>query len=80
MIAAVLSEQTPNPEFDRSAQRRYPWVLVALTIADIAVGLVVNRWFMINELERPEYPAVTACYDLLTERPACRLHGRNGLP
>lgn len=50
------------------------------TIADIPVGLVVNRWFMITELERPDYPAVAAYYDLLTERPAYRRHGRNGLP
>jgi glutathione S-transferase len=50
------------------------------TIADIPVGLVVNRWFMIKELNRPDYPAVAAYYELLSERPAYRKHVRNGLP
>jgi glutathione S-transferase len=50
------------------------------TIADIPVGLVVNRWFMIPGLERPDYPAVAAYYELLTQRPGFRKHGRNGLP
>ena len=39
------------------------------TIADIPMGLVVNRWFMISNLERPDYRAVTAYYELMTERP-----------
>lgn len=50
------------------------------TLADIPVGLVVNRWFSLAEFERPDYPALSAYYDLLTERPAFRAHGRNGLP
>jgi glutathione S-transferase len=50
------------------------------TIADIPVGLVVNRWFMINELNRPDYPVVAVYYELLTERPAYRKHVRNGFP
>jgi glutathione S-transferase len=50
------------------------------TIADIPVGLVVNRWFMIDNLKRPNYPAVAAYYELLTERPGFRKYGRNGLP
>ena len=50
------------------------------TIADIPVGLVVNRWFMLEGIERPELPALGAYYDLLTERPAYRAHGRNGIP
>jgi len=50
------------------------------TLADIPVGLVVNRWFSLAGLERPEYPALSAYYELLTERPAYRAHGRNGLP
>jgi len=50
------------------------------TIADIPVGLVVNRWFMINDLNRPDYPVVAAYYELLTERPAYRKHVRNGFP
>jgi glutathione S-transferase len=52
----------------------------AFTIADIPVGLVVNRWFMIADLQRPAYPAVASYYEQLTERPAYRKHGRNGIP
>ena len=52
------------------------------TIADIPMGLVVNRWFMLIDpgLKRPDYPAVAAYYELMTERPGFRKHGRNGLP
>ena len=50
------------------------------TIADIPVGLVVNRWFSLVEIERPDFSALAAYYELLTERPAYRAHGRNGLP
>jgi glutathione S-transferase len=50
------------------------------TVADIPMGLVVNRWFMISDLARPHYQAVSDYYELLTERPAFRAHGRNGLP
>ena len=49
------------------------------TVADVPIGLVVNRWFCLN-FERPQYPAVTAYYDRLTERPAYCRHVRNGLP
>jgi glutathione S-transferase len=45
----------------------------------ILVGRIVNRRFAIN-FEKPEFKAVSACYDRLTERPAYRLHGRNGTP
>jgi glutathione S-transferase len=49
------------------------------TVADIPIGLVVNRWFSLN-FERPEYAAAKAYYDRLSERPAYRRHVRNGLP
>jgi glutathione S-transferase len=51
----------------------------AFTVADIPIGLVVNRWFCLN-FDRPDYKAVAAYYDRLTERPAYRRHVRNGLP
>ena len=58
-----------------------PYVLGKdFTLADIPMGLVVNRWFSLAALERPNYPAVARYYELLTERPAYRAHGRNGLP
>jgi glutathione S-transferase len=50
-----------------------------LTVADIPIGLVVNRWFSLD-FERPSYAAVVAYYDRLGERPAYRQHVRNGLP
>jgi glutathione S-transferase len=49
------------------------------TLADIPIGLVVNRWFSLK-FERPHYAAVSAYYDRLGERPAYRRHVRNGLP
>ena len=49
------------------------------TIADIPVGLIVNRWFAIS-MERPDLPPVAAYYDRLSERSAYRNHGRNGTP
>ena len=49
------------------------------TLADVPIGLSVNRWFM-TPLERPAFPLVAAYYDRLTERPAFRRHGRNGEP
>jgi len=51
----------------------------AFTIADIPIGLVVNRWFNLK-FDRPDYPTVARYYDLLTERPAYRSHVRNGMP
>lgn len=50
------------------------------TIADIPVGLAVNRWFCIKGLGRPDLPALSTYYALLSERPAYLRHGRNGLP
>jgi glutathione S-transferase len=49
------------------------------TVADIPVGLVVNRWFSLD-FERPHYSAVAAYYDKLAERAPYRRHVRNGLP
>ena len=60
-----------------------PYVMGArFTLADIPVGLVVNRWFSLTHpgLVRPDYRAVAAYYALLSDRPAFRKHGRNGLP
>lgn len=49
------------------------------TLADVPIGLVVNRWFSLK-FDRPHYAAVSAYYDRLGERPAYRQHVRNGLP
>lgn len=49
------------------------------TIADIPAGLVVNRWYGVD-FEKPELPAVARYYERLSDRPAYRRHGRNGMP
>lgn len=49
------------------------------TIADIPIGLIVNRWYQ-TPFDKPELGAVAAYYDLLKQRPAYQEHGANGLP
>ena len=51
----------------------------AFTLADIGIGLSVNRWYE-TPIERPSLPRVQAYYDRLAERAAFRMHGRNGMP
>ena len=51
----------------------------AFTLADVPIGLSVHRWFM-TPFDHPDLPAVAAYYELLSERPAYRRHGRNDLP
>jgi glutathione S-transferase len=50
-----------------------------LTLADIVLGLSVNRWLSVP-MARPELPAVSAYLERLSERPGFLAHGRNGLP
>lgn len=49
------------------------------TLADVVLGLSVNRWRM-TPMERPSYPAITAYHERLLARPGYRAHGANGLP
>jgi glutathione S-transferase len=49
------------------------------TLADIPIGLSVNRWFM-TPMDKPGFPAVAAYYDRLSRRPAFLTHSRNGIP
>ena len=49
------------------------------TLADIVLGVSVNRWFM-TPIDRPELPHVKAYYDRLATRPGFLQHGRNGTP
>ena len=49
------------------------------TIADIPVGLSVNRWFSVD-FNKPKLDAVAAYYERLSQRPAYLQHGRNGTP
>jgi glutathione S-transferase len=87
-----------HPWYVEQGQKELVWVMSLLnqhladhgpyimadrfTIADIPVGLVVNRWFSLTHpgLKRPDYRALADYYELMTERPAFRRHGRNGLP
>ena len=48
------------------------------TLADIPIGLSVNRWYM-TPLDHPDFPRVRCYYDRLTERPGFQIHGRNGV-
>lgn len=48
------------------------------TLADIAIGLSVNRWFG-TPFDRPELPAVTDYYKRLADRPAFALYCGAGL-
>jgi glutathione S-transferase len=49
------------------------------TLADIVLGLSVNRWKM-TPFEKPEVPAVEKWFAQLNQREAFRLHGNNGVP
>ncbi len=49
------------------------------TLADIVLGLSVNRWLM-TPMERPDLPAVAAYYRNLSLRPGFQRFGCNGIP
>ena len=50
----------------------------AFTLADVVLGLSVNRWMM-TPMDKPDFRHVAAYYDRLTERPGFRKFGRNGI-
>ncbi|MGE0698149.1 MAG: glutathione S-transferase family protein [Hyphomicrobiaceae bacterium] len=80
-IQAGIAEWTRQMErLDAHLGEAGPYVTgKAFTIADIPVGLIVNRWFGI-QFAKPSLANIAAYYDLLSERPAYRSHGRNGTP
>jgi glutathione S-transferase len=49
------------------------------TLADIAIGLSVNRWYM-TPIGHPDLPAIRAYSERLKQRPGYLLHGCNGTP
>jgi glutathione S-transferase len=49
------------------------------TLADIVLGLSLNRWLM-TPMARPAYPALAAYHERLSQRPAFLEYGRNGIP
>lgn len=50
------------------------------TLADIVLGLSVNRWLMTGGIERPDAPAIAAYFERLKARAGFIEHGCNGLP
>ncbi|NGM24282.1 glutathione S-transferase [Roseomonas stagni] len=51
----------------------------SFTLADIVLGLSVNRWLM-TLMDRPALPAVAAYVTRLAARPGFREYGANGIP
>ncbi len=49
------------------------------SLADIVIGLSVNRWRM-TPMSHPDLPAVNAYLGRLGDRPGYRRHGGNGVP
>ena len=47
-------------------------------LADIPIGLSVNRWLM-TPIEHSSLPVVLAYYERMSARPAFLKHGRNGV-
>ncbi|WP_085690267.1 MULTISPECIES: glutathione S-transferase family protein [unclassified Pseudomonas] len=80
-LATGCREWTRHMEIlDRQLQKTGAYVSgEQFSLADIPIGLSVNRWFE-TPLEHPNLPAVSDYYERLSQRPAYRLHGRNGTP
>lgn len=57
---------------------RHGSALLDFTLADVVLGLSVNRWMM-TPMAKPAYRRVTAYYDRLNERSGFREFGRNGV-
>jgi glutathione S-transferase len=51
----------------------------AFSLADVAIGLSLNRWLR-TPLEHPPLPALAAYHARLRQRPGFLEHGDNGLP
>lgn len=80
LIDAGVSEWNRHMQMlEAQLQRSGDYVLGdQFTLADIPLGLAVNRWSM-TPMPRPALPAVTAYYDRLNQREGFRLFGRNGM-
>lgn len=51
----------------------------SFTLADIPIGLSVNRWFL-TPIDRPRFANVEAYYERVKKRPGFLRHGRNDVP
>jgi glutathione S-transferase len=81
MIETAIADWTKQMQrLDGELAARGPYLAGAdFTIADIAAGIVVNRWYGID-FAKPALPAVQAYYDRLAERPPYVRYVRNGMP
>lgn len=82
LIAASVAEWSRNIALlDRHLSAGGPYVAgETFTVADVPIGLSLNRWLMSPLADRPDVPAVTAYVERLSRRPAFLRHGRNGIP
>lgn len=65
---------------DRHLASRGPFVVGAhLTLADIVIGVSVNRW-LLTPFSKPEPSVVATYHELLSSRPGFIKHVRNALP
>ena len=81
-VATSIREWNRNIALlDRHLSAGYRYVAGdTFTVADVPIGLSLNRWLMTPLADRPDVPAVTAYLALLSGRPAFMRHGRNGIP
>ena len=64
---------------DAQLEKGGAWVTGStFTVADIVLGLSVNRWLM-TPMARPDYHAVTAYHERLSLREGFMRYGRNGI-
>ncbi|AZG86729.1 glutathione S-transferase family protein [Pseudomonas syringae] len=80
-IAVSCAQWTRHMQIlDRQLEKTGAYVCgERFTLADIPIGLSVNRWFE-TPLEHPDLPAVNAYYERLSHRSGYLLYGRNGTP
>lgn len=63
---------------DQQLQHTGAWASgETFTLADIVLGLSVNRWKM-TPFAHPDFPAVNTWFERLNQRPAFLRHGNNG--
>jgi glutathione S-transferase len=81
LIEASINDWTKQMTLlDRQLADHGPFLMgQRFTLADVPVGLIVNRWFGID-FKKPQLAAIVTYYDKLAERPPYRAHGRNGIP
>jgi glutathione S-transferase len=80
-LAAGIAQWNRNMGIlERRLEQTGAWVAGdAFSLADVVLGLSLNRWQM-TPIEHPELPAVQAWAARLWSRPGYRTHGANGTP